>query len=368
MLSFNRISFADLAGWEQDDHAAALAAFQNSCIAWAKRKPERRLGHSALGVNAGDFREVCAAAGKTPARKFFESNFVPFVVVDNSNTQGLFTGYYEPLLRGARAQSAAYPVPLYRKPANLISADLGEFSSKLKGRRILGRVSGNKFRPYHSHAEINAGALKDRGLELIWVDSAVDAFFLQIQGSGRVRLEDGSEVRISYAGKNGRPYRAIGRDLIASGAIAREKMSMQAIRQWLEANPGETRQIIEKNASFVFFRELKGEAVLGALGVPLTPGRSLAVDRRLLPLGAPIWLQTTRPGDQAGAAEQPFDRLMLAQDTGGAIRGGIRGDVFWGHGTAAEWRAGHMKSQGSWALLLPREVAARWDGKRTISR
>jgi membrane-bound lytic murein transglycosylase A len=218
-LAFNKISFAELGGWAQDDHAAALAAFQNSCTAWAKRTPRRRLGHRGLGVSVGDFRDACAAAGKMPARKFFESNFVPFSVMDDGAKSGLFTGYYEPLLKGARAKSDAYPVPLYRKPRDLISADLGAFSGKLKGKRIHGRVALNKFLPYHSHAEINAGALQGRGLELIWVDSAVDAFFLQIQGSGRVRLEDGSEVRIGYAGKNGRPYRAIGRDLIANGAI-----------------------------------------------------------------------------------------------------------------------------------------------------
>ena len=205
---------------------------------------------------------------------------------------------------------------------------------------------------------IDRGALNGRGLELLWVDDAVDRFFLEIQGSGQVRLPDGGMVRVGYADQNGRPYRAIGKDLIEIGAVPREQMSMQAIRAWLEANPAEAPAMMARNPSVVFFSELKNLAAadgpLGAQGVPLTPGRSLAVDRKFLPLGAPVWLDTTAP---APGGERPLRRLVIAQDTGGAIRGPVRGDLFWGAGPEAERLAGHMKSPGRLYLLLPRSLS-----------
>ena len=212
--------------------------------------------------------------------------------------------------------------------------------------------------PYADRAAIDAGALAGRELELLWVDDPVDRFFLEIQGSGQVRLPDGETVRVGYADQNGRPYRAIGKDLIESGAIPREQMSMQAIRAWLEANPKQAPAMMAKNPSYVFFTELTELAAasgpLGAQGVPLTPGRSLAVDRKFLPLGAPIWVDTVAPEPRGRA---PVARLLVAQDTGGAIRGPVRGDVFWGAGPQAEHLAGHMKSPGRLFILLPRELS-----------
>ncbi len=277
---------------------------------------------------------------------------------DNGDRDGLFTGYYEPLLQGARAPDAVHRYPLYRRPPDLVSVDLGQFDDEFKGRRIGGRVEDGRLVPFADRAAIDAGALAGRKLELLWVDDPVDRFFLEIQGSGQVRLPDGETVRVGYADQNGRPYRAIGKDLIESGAITREQMSMQAIRAWLDANPKQAPSLMARNPSYVFFTEITELAAesgpLGAQGVPLSPGRSLAVDRKFLPLGAPMWVDTVAPEPQG---ERPLQRLLVAQDTGGAIRGPVRGDVFWGAGPEAEHLAGHMKSPGRLFILLPRELS-----------
>jgi membrane-bound lytic murein transglycosylase A len=243
-------------------------------------------------------------------------------------------------------------VPLYRTPPDLVTADLGLFRPAFAGERIAGRVDGTALKPYAKRAEIERGALAGRGLELVWVDDAADAFFLHIQGSGRVTLEDGSVVRVGYAGGNGHAYTAIGRELARRGVMAPEDVSMQSLRAWLANNPDEAQALMEVNDSYVFFRILEGEGPLGSQGVVLTPGRSLAVDARFLPLGAPVWLATTDPVDAA----RPLRRLTVAQDTGGAIRGPARADLFWGHGADAAERAGRMRQEGELYLLLPRAL------------
>ena len=303
---------------------------------------------------------ACAAAKQisrrdnTAARAFFERWFVPHLASAGRRAGGLFTGYYEPELNGSRVRSDRYAVPIYVKPSDLVSVDLGLFRRSLKGERIAGRLVDGRLTPYASRAEIEAGRLRGRELELVWVDDAVDAFFLHIQGSGRIALVGGGMLRIGYAASNGHPYTAIGGQLIGRGAIAREDMSMQSIRSWLAANPDEAVALMNTNASFVFFRELDGEGPLGTQGVVLTPGRSLAVDRRFVALGLPIWLDTTDPLDP----EKPLRRLLVAQDTGGAIRGAVRGDIFWGHGLDAAARAGRMRQTGRYFVLLPRQPAA----------
>lgn len=358
-LTLAAVSFADLPGWEQDRPDAALAAFRLTCGRWSKQADDRSIGgQDDLAGTVGAWRSVCAEARRaTDARLFFETEFIPFAAANHADREGLFTGYYEPLLRGSRNRDDTYRYPLYRRPADLVSVDLGQFDPELKGRRIGGRVQDGRLVPYADRAAIDRGALNGRGLELLWVDDSVDRFFLEIQGSGQVRLPDGAIVRVGYADQNGRPYRAIGKDLIEIGAIPREQMSMQAIREWLEANPREAPGVMARNPSVVFFTELKDLAAadgpLGAQGVPLTPGRSLAVDRKFLPLGAPIWLDTTAP---TPGGDQPLRRLVIAQDTGGAIRGPVRGDLFWGAGPEAEHLAGHMKSPGRLYLLLPRSL------------
>jgi membrane-bound lytic murein transglycosylase A len=349
--------FAELPGWALDDHAAALGALDRSCRRLATLPPGRALG---VAGTVADWQAPCAALAGVPrgdgaaARAYFETWFRPWAATDGEGkADGLFTGYYEPELRGALAPDARYRVPLYRRPADLVMVDLGEFRDTMKGERIAGRVVEGRLKPFEDRARIEAGALAGKGLELAWVDDPVDAFFLHIQGSGRVVLEDGRALRVGYDGQNGHPYTAIGRELVARGALRLEDVTMQSIRAWLADNPAEAAAVMNRNPSFVFFRALDGEGPLGAQGVALTPGRSIAVDPGFVPYGVPVWLDVEDPVAPGGRLR----RLAVAQDTGGAIRGPVRGDLFWGHGDDAEHRAGVMKSRGSWHLLLPRTVA-----------
>ncbi|MDD9900239.1 MAG: MltA domain-containing protein [Alphaproteobacteria bacterium] len=278
-----------------------------------------------------------------------EEHFTPYAVYGDKGRDGLFTGYYEPLLKGAHEKRPPYIYPLYGRPSNMYTADLGAFHPDLKGRTITGRVEGEKFVPFYKRADIEDGKLEDT--PILWVDNAVDAFFLHIQGSGRVELENGEVVHAGYAAQNGHAYTAIGKPLIERGEIPREKMSMQAIRAWLEAHPDDAEDIMNINQSYVFFRVIDGEGPLGAEGVPLTPLRSMAVDRKKIPYGAPIYIDAETP-DKTGR----MTRLMVAQDTGGAIKGAVRGDVFWGAGAEAANNAGIMKSTGQAYILLPKTL------------
>ena len=353
-LVLKAVSFADLPGWTEDDQGAALAAFVTSCT----RPPRPR--HEDQLATAQAWRVACAEARRvTPAaaRDFFETSFTAFAVTDNGDAVGRFTGYYEPLLEGARQPDATHRWPLYRRPPDLVSVDLGTFAPDLEGRRIAGKVMGGKLVHYADRTAIDRGALAGRGLELLWVADPVQRFFVEIQGAGRVRLANGGAIRVGYDGQNGWPYRAIGKDMVATGAIAKDQVSMQAIRAWLEAHPDRATAVMQLNPSYVFFRELPHEGDVagppGAQGTPLTPGRSLAVDRRFLPLGMPLWLDTTAPAPQGS---RPLRRLVVAQDTGGAIRGVVRGDLFWGSGPEAEYEAGHMKQAGRYYVLVPRQL------------
>ncbi len=364
VLELAPVSFAALPGWSDDDPRPALAAFRLSCGRFERGDPARPVGGSGgFAGKVADWLPACAAAARTPdtqsaARAFFEAEFLPYRASDRGKAEGLFTGYYEPLLDGSREASARFRHPLLARPPDLVSVDLGQFDPELQGRRVAGRVEGGKLLPYPDRAAIEAGALAGKDLELFWVDDQVARFFLEIQGSGQLRLPDGETVRVGYADQNGQPYRAIGRDLVEFGALTKEQVSMQAIREWLAAHPDQAPAIMARNRSFVFFRELPAQAQaagpLGAQNVPLTPGRSLAVDRKYLPLGAPVWLDATVPHPKG---EVPLRRLLVAQDTGGAIRGPVRGDVFWGAGPEAEHLAGHMKHEGRLFVLLPRRLA-----------
>jgi membrane-bound lytic murein transglycosylase A len=357
------IAFEQLPGWGLDDPRQALGAFTRSCAKLAERDAATPMARYPLFGRVGDWYAACAeataAAVSSPAqaRAFVQDRFSPYLVLDGSNPEGLFTGYYEPLLNGSRRFGHPYTVPLYRPPADLLHLDLGRFNPALAGYAIYGRIEGGEFLPYYSRRDIDAGALVGRGLELLWVDDPIDKFFLQIQGSGQVRLDDGSLVRVGYAGANGQPYRAIGRDLIEMGVLTREQVTMPAIRTWLELHPNDAAGIMERNRSYIFFEErpelAPDEGPLGAEGVSLTAGRSLAVDPRYIPFGVPVWLDTTAPFPEG---DGPLRRLMVAQDTGGAIKGVVRGDVFWGAGERAEAIAGSMKSRGRYALLLPKTL------------
>jgi membrane-bound lytic murein transglycosylase A len=313
-----------------------------------------------------------AADTRDPSRvrAFFERHFQPYrlIAVDPDGTEngrGLITGYYEPLLRGSRTRDARFRYPLYGVPDDLVTVDLGELYPQLKGQRVRGRLEGRRLLPYFSRSDIDRGSASLKGRELLWVDDRMDAFFLEIQGSGRVQLPDGSTVRLGYADQNGHPYRAIGRTLVERGELSLEDATMQGIRKWATANPDKVTPILHSNPSRVFFRELPPQPTAsggpnaggvaaasgppGSLGVPLTPMRSIAIDPRSVMLGTPVWLATLDPIDG-----KPIERLTFAQDTGGAIVGTIRADLFWGFGAAAGESAGRMRENGSMWLLLPR--------------
>jgi membrane-bound lytic murein transglycosylase A len=366
-LQLEAISFAELEGWQQDDPSAALHAFRRSCARLGAAPGTLRVADPAIAPLTGTleaWQGACGAvddsaspdnASPDGARAFFEDWFQPYLVTDRGRALGLFTGYYEPLLHGSRRFGGAFTVPLYRAPDDLIRVDLGRFKPELAGQAITGRVDGSQFVPYFARAEIDAGALEGRDLELVWVDDPIDRFFLQIQGSGQIQLDDGARIRVGYAGQNGHQYHAIGRDLVALGAMTLEEVSLQRIRDWLLAHPEQADAIMARNGSYVFFRERPEldpvDGPIGAQGVPLTAGRSLAVDPRYIPLGVPVWLETTVPWPEG---EGPLRRLMVAQDSGGAIKGPVRGDVFWGTGARAEAIAGRMRGQGRYVVLLPK--------------
>lgn len=357
---------SELPGWSEDTVSAALPALLRTCERFLKQDAEKPVGPDALGGTIADWKAPCEAAARVPAgddgaaRAFFAGEFRPYAVSDGDNAEGLFTGYFEPELVGARERDGQNAVPLYLKPDDLITVDLGEFRGDLKGDSIAGRVVDGALKPYFTYEEIDEGALDGRGLELAWVADPIDAFFLHIQGSGRVRFADGETMRVGYAAKNGRPFVAVGKTLLESGELSKDNVSMQSIRDWLRANPDRAKEIMYKNPSYIFYREVKGDGPIGAQGVALTAGRSIAVDRKLLALGLPIYLDTTWP-PQTPEAGQPLRRLMIAQDTGGAIRGVVRGDVFFGTGQAALEYAGRMKQEGRYYLFLPRAVAERRD-------
>lgn len=363
-LDLGKISFNDLAGWRDDTQAPALAAFRRSCAKMATAPDDQPLDPAGgVGGRMADWRAACEAAGAVAkgddgaARRFFETRFTPLRMSDRGETEGLFTGYYEPLLNGAKAPGGRFTVPIHGLPENLVTVDLGLFADDLAARRIAGRVVDGALAPYHRRDEIVAGALRGTAPVLAWVDDPVDAFFLHVQGSGRIGLVDGGVMRVGYAAANGRAYVSIGRTLIEQGAISREAVSMQTIRAWLASNPERIDEILGRNPSYVFFRELVGDGPLGAQGVALTPGRSLAVDRAFLPLGAPVWLDIMAPSADIGGPDRTLRRLVIAQDVGGAIKGPLRGDLFWGFGPEAEWVAGRMKHRGGYVLLLPKPLA-----------
>jgi membrane-bound lytic murein transglycosylase A len=337
-----------------------LAAFQLSCGAILERGGAFG-GDPAYGGQPADWLDVCrqALTAQESPRAFFESEFVPMRVSDPERPAGLFTGYYEPEVEGSRTRGGPYQVPVYRRPGDLeaFDATARKATGLAYGRRI-----GSKAQRYHSRREIEAGVLAGQNLEIVWLTDWADAFFLQIQGSGRVRLEDGSRMRLAFAAKSGLPYTAVGGILAERGDSARSEVSMQSIRAWMAQHPEAARELMWQNESYVFFREIPStDPALGPPGaqqVPLTPLRSLAIDRAFWAFGTPIWLAADVPSGPAGVP-QPLRQLLIAQDTGTAIKGRVRGDVFWGTGVAAAAVAGLMKRPGVMVALLPNAVAAR---------
>jgi membrane-bound lytic murein transglycosylase A len=345
------VSWSQLPGWRNDRPAEAWPALLQTC--------------QKLPVRDARWRELCAEAALFPdpdddiARAFFETRFEPRVLRHGDGADGLITGYYEPLLNGSLTKTERFRYPIYQPPKDLLTVDIGEVYPELRGKTLRGRVAGKRVVPYFSRAEITHGGQVLTGNELVWVDDAVALFFLQVQGSGRVRLPDGTLLFVGYADQNGHPYQAIGRRLVELGALQVEEVNLESIRAWLKAHPQEAEGVLNSNPSYVFFlrRESNLPGPLGSLNVPLTRERSIAVDPAYIPLGAPVWLDTTLDN----SSERPYRRLMFAQDTGGAIKGAVRADVFFGFGDEAERRAGAMKSRGRLYVLWPQRYRVAGD-------
>lgn len=347
--------FQPLPGWVEDNQAEAIPALLAACRAVQPMAPAAALGgDERTRVAAGRMRPLCAeAAALEPgdpiaARLFLERRFRPLPLGED-----ILTGYFEPELRGSLSRTPRFAVPLHGRPPGLVEVDLGAFAPDLAGRRIVGEVRDGRLHPLPDRAGMIAGALEGRAPVVAWVEDRVDAFFLEIQGSGRVRLPDGRLLRLGYAGANGHPYWPIGRALLERGILTRETISMQAIRAWLLSAPGaEAMALMARNPSYVFFRRLDladDEGPIGALGVPLVPMRALAVDRAFVPFGLPLWVDGHDP-----LREAPLRRLAVAKDSGGAIRGPARADLFTGWGEEAAERAGRMRDPARLWLLVPR--------------
>ncbi len=339
-----RTQYSSLPDFDRDTHAEAVVAFVRGCD---------------FLMAQGPWQGVCTRAKSLPqklsanlAKSFFVDNFDPWTVINADETRdGLVTGYYEPLLNGSRTKTEKFRYPIYSEPSDLITVDLGEAVVDVKHKRLRGRLVANKVVPYLEREEIESDKNPLKGLEMVYVDDPVELFFLQIQGSGQIKLADGTSMRVGYANQNGHPFRSLGGALIRAREIRIENASMQGIKAWAIANPNKIQSFMNRNPSYVFFKELRGDlpGPIGTLGAPLTGERSIAVDPRVVPLGPPVYLATTLP-----STKTPLHRLMVAQDTGGAIAGGVRADFYWGFGDGAGQQAGRMKQSTKMWVLLPK--------------
>jgi membrane-bound lytic murein transglycosylase A len=355
------VAWSGIAGWSEDDHLKAYQAFRTSCntISAQHTLPA---DPKALGIS---LRDPCRAAkaadisDNAKARAFFEENFLPLRISRLGEDQGFVTGYYEPVIDGSRVKTDVYTVPVYRRPSNLFVRGYNQSSVGLPNKgEVFRKIGRRKLVPYYDRAEIEDGAIAGRGLEICWLKSQTDLLFTQIQGSARVHLEDGSTVRINYDAHNGYPYTPVGRILIDRGIVPKDQMSMQRIREWMEQNPDGAQELRRQNRSYVFFREVqlsdKDEAV-GAQGVPLTPGRSIAVDKSLHVYGTPFFIEGELP-IESEQSKTPFRRLMVAQDTGSAITGPARADIYFGAGADAGRVSGRLKNSVRFVILVPKSL------------
>ncbi len=343
MAQLRSADWGGIPNWKQDNLLESWPAFLQTCAGLKSNASWQMVCNAAQNLNGPD---------EAGLRAFFEQNFQPYEVFNPDSTlEGTVTGYYEPLIKGDRVRTTKAPHPVYAAPDDLIVVDLSSVYPELKSLRLRGKLQGNKVVPYATRGEIESGNNGFKGKPIAWAEDPVDIFFLQIQGSGRIELPDGSHLRIGYADQNGHPYKSIGKLLVERRELKLEEASMQGIKAWAAANPDKLAELLQSNPSFVFFKELPNglSGPLGALGVPLTAGRSIAIDPKYIPLGAPIFLSTTWPN-----SPQPLNRLMMAQDTGGAIRGAVRADFYWGFGPEAGEQAGKMKQKGRMWVFLPK--------------
>ena len=339
------VSFDALSGWDSDATEQTLPALARSCASLNRKPPNLVIGVGPLARPAADWQRACAALPKQAtdddARRALAKAFVPYrVTATNGAAEGLFTGYYEAELNGSMFSSPYFPYPVYGRPIDLVER-------QQDGRKVTGRLKNGRVEPYPTRAEIESGAIAKVAPVLFWVNDSVDLHVAQIQGSSQVRLPDGRRFRIGYGGNNGRPFKGLGRILLDAKLVEPGKTSMPEIRAWLHAYPRQAERLMQENPRYIFFRLIDGEGPVGAMGVPLTPARSMAADPAVVPLGAPVWLETVDPDGGA------LNRLMVAQDIGSAIKGAVRGDFFWGAGEPALAKAGRMKSAGRYFVLIP---------------
>jgi membrane-bound lytic murein transglycosylase A len=356
------LKWGEVAGWTADDQLAAFKTFRTSCAPILAVKKPKASSDKAIG---NSLREPCQAAksahvtGNTSARAFFERHFVPIRISKLGDDAGFVTGYYEPIVDGSRVKTDVYTVPVYRRPSNLFVKGYSQASPSLPNKgQVFRKIGRRKLVPYYDRGEIEDGAIAGRGLEIVWLKSETDLLFIQIQGSARIRLEDGTIVRLNYDAHNGFPYTPVGRVLIDRNIIPREQMSMRRIREYMDQNPGAAKELRRQNRSYVFFREVKLSAkdeAVGAQGVQLTAGRSIAVDRALHVYGTPFFIAGELP-IESDSSKTPFHRLMIAQDTGSAIVGPARADLYFGAGLEAGKIAGRLKDSAQFVMLLPRAL------------
>jgi membrane-bound lytic murein transglycosylase A len=363
------VAWADVPGWDDDDHLAAFKTFRASCKA-ISAQPNSATDPRALGLS---LREPCRVAKRADisdndkAGAFFQEYFRPLQLSRLGEDAGFVTGYYEPILDGSRTRTDVYNVPVYRRPSNLFVRGYTQDSPELPNKGdVFRKIGRRKLVPYYDRAQIEDGAIAGRGLEICWLKSQVDLLFAQIQGSARIRLQDGSTIRLNYAAHNGYPYTPVGRVLIDRGIIPKDQMSMQKIREWMDQNPDGANEVRRQNRSFIFFREVplsdKDEAV-GAQGVPLTPGRSIAVDKSLHVYGTPFFIEGKLP-IESEQSKTPFHRLMIAQDTGSAITGPARADLYFGAGADAGKVSGRLKNNANFLMLVPSSLDPVTLGRR----
>ena len=341
--NFKPVSYQQLPDWDCGDQFYAYKALIASCYQIIKNSKD----YSKIWQNTCQLILADPAHTHKKAKKIFEKYFTAYLISDGGQTSGLFTGYYAPSIKGSRTRSKRYSTPLYATPSDLIT-------QKVNNKKQYGRIVNGKFTPYLTRAEINQYDYLPNSEVIAWLPSRIERTFLQIQGSGRIGFGNKDSILVGYDSQNGQPYYPIGRYLLEKKYIPRDKMSMQSIKAWLKANPNEVDTVLNYDPSFVFFKVLTDPNPVGAQGIPLTPGYSLAVDKNYYQYGTPVWLCTSYQ-DRNNKIE-PLNRLFIAQDTGGAIKGPIRGDVFWGAGELAEFYAGHMKQSGTMFVLLPKSM------------
>lgn len=360
-LTLKQTDFSSLEGWQAAGHGQAFRAFIKSCNTLVSRPGFLVPEDFRTETYDRAFKDACAKAiegedfygtGDAEARGFFEAAFVPYKMRQGWTKKGKITGYYEPLMEASLEPGPDYPYPLYAAPKNHIQVDLSKFRENLTG-TIVGRIEGNSFLPTYTRQDINEGALNGSGLEILYAKDPIDVYFLQVQGSGRAQLPDGQIIGVGYAGKNGHTNTLAGRTLVQTGEMEIEEVSMQSIRQWFEDHPERIFEILHQDRSYVFFTLTGGDGPFGSSGAELTAEHSLAIDPNFVPMGLPVFIDGEIPALDNAEDLRVLQQLLIAQDTGGAIKGTIRGDVFWGRGEKATFLAGHMNNQATFTLLLP---------------